>query len=122
MVDRSTLNGTFETVINGEFGTVEVHRANFRSQLLATQGAGKAEFFFFDHLERALDFAGIQPHEIPKPRLRAIASSPRNGVWQVRLRYLGLLDREQHDMPAFDIPAENYEHAKNVVDAFNSKA
>lgn len=54
--------------------------------------------------------------------MRAIVSCPSRNVYQAVFYYVSEGGGTNQQMPQICIPCESYEHAKKVVDAFNSKA
>lgn len=52
--------------------------------------------------------------------MRAIVSSPRNGVYIVKFYFVvANANYADHAMPMIEIPCTSYKHACNVADAYN---
>ena len=54
-----------------------------------------------------------------KSVLEAIVSTPASGVYRVRFMYMIPHGPQDYSKPSWEIPANSYEHAKRIADAFN---
>ena len=56
-----------------------------------------------------------------KSVLEAIVSMPAAGMYRVRFMYMVPHGPQDYSKPSWEIPANSYEHAKRIADAFNEK-
>ena len=51
--------------------------------------------------------------------LEAFISTPATGVYRVKFVYMAPNGPQDYSKPSWEIPANSYEHAKRIADAFN---
>lgn len=53
--------------------------------------------------------------------LEAFVSTPASGVYRVKFMYMFPNGPQDYSKPSWEIPANSWEHAKRIADAFNEK-
>lgn len=53
-------------------------------------------------------------------KMKAIVSSPRDGIWQVAFYYVEGGGRVDHTLPVIHIPCSSYEQAQITMDSYNN--